>query len=94
MGGTPLAIWLGGCPRHPPNTERNVMMKSTLLATLVAATLPAVAFAAPTFQPAVAPTVAADEAKAPAIDAPGNVDEGLVLVREGGSRRGRDRGRP
>lgn len=70
------------------------MMKSTLLATLVAATLPTVAFAAPSFQPAVATTVAADEAKAPVVDAPSDVDNGLVLVREGGSRRGRDRGRP
>lgn len=70
------------------------MMKSTLLATLVAATLPAVAFAAPTFQPAAATTVVADEAKAPAVDAPGDADNGLVLVREGGSRHGRGRGRP
>lgn len=69
------------------------MMKPILLATLVAAALPAVAFAAPTFQPAVAITVAADEAKAPAVDATSD-ENGLVLVREGGSRRGRDRGRP
>ena len=67
------------------------MMKSTLLVALVTATLPAAAFAAPAFQPAPATVVAADEAKAPAIDAQNDADNGLVLVREGGARRGRGR---
>lgn len=72
------------------------MIKSTLLVSLVAVTAPAVAFAAPSVQPVLATVVAADEAKAPAVDAPSDAENGLVLVREGGSRRtrGRDRGRP
>ncbi len=70
------------------------MMKSTLLVALVAATLPAVAFAAPSVQPALDTMVAADEANAPAVDAPSDTDNGLVLVREASSRHRRGRGRP
>jgi outer membrane lipoprotein-sorting protein len=67
------------------------MMKTTLIGALIVATLPAVAFAAPSFQPAAAALVAAEASTQSATaDAVRDAD-GLVLVREGGTR---GRGRP
>lgn len=66
------------------------MIKIALLGALVAATLPAIALASPTFQPAATATVTADD-KAATTDAARDAEGGVTLVREGGTR---GRGRP
>lgn len=66
------------------------MMKSTILGVLAAVSLPALAFAAPTFQPSVEALAPAEQA---ATVEPSQDTNPLVTVREAESRNGRGRDR-
>ena len=67
------------------------MLKTTLLGAAVAAFLPIASYAAPSFQPAAAAVVANDESARSATTDTQHDADGIVRVREGGTR---GRGRP